>query len=214
MTGRRERVALTRAVAGSMVAALALMAGCAGPSGPVGPARGGPSALVSPSAGPAETAVPAPAAVQPVLVPAGVRPVRVLIPRIGVDSALVDLGIATDGTLEVPADYQRAGWLDVSPAPGQRGPAVIAGHVDSKTGPAVFYRLHELRVGDAVRVVRADGRQVSFTVDSVQQYAKRQFPTAEVYGPVPGPVLRLITCGGSFDRASGHYLDNVVAYAS
>ncbi|GAB3684530.1 hypothetical protein GCM10028814_23510 [Angustibacter aerolatus] len=139
---------------------------------------------------------------------------RVLVPRIGVDSRLVDLGIAKDGTIEVPTDYDRAGWLETGPVPGARGPAVIAGHVDSRSRPAVFYRLRELRIGDEVVVVRADGRKVRFTVDDVQQYPKNKFPTDEVYGPSPGPVLRLITCGGSFDRSVGHYRDNVVVYAS
>jgi sortase (surface protein transpeptidase) len=147
-------------------------------------------------------------------VPAGKRPVRLQVPRIGVDSSLVDLGIAADGTLQVPTDYARAGWLTSSPAPGQVGPAVIAGHVDSATGPAVFYKLRDLAVGDAVVVVLADGTRVRFSIDDVEQYAKAKFPTDSVYGPAPGPVLRLITCGGTFDATAGHYRDNVVAYAS
>lgn len=149
------------------------------------------------------------AAVDPAAVP-----VRLTIPSIGVSSSLVRLGIAGDGTLEVPTDFQRAGWLRAGPAPGERGPAVIAGHVDSKAGPAVFARLGELRPGAEVDVRRADGRTVRFTVDGSEQVAKKRFPTDDVYGPVPGPVLRLITCGGSFDPASGHYRDNIVVFAS
>ncbi|WP_460445225.1 class F sortase, partial [Angustibacter aerolatus] len=147
-------------------------------------------------------------------VPAGAQPVELRIPRIGVRTSLEHLGISADGSIEVPRDPDRAGWLDVGPAPGQRGPAVIAGHVDSSTAPAVFFRLRELRPGDEVQVLLAGGRVVRFTVDEVQQYAKSRFPTADVYGPVPGPVLRLITCGGTFDRAQGHYRDNLVVYAS
>lgn len=141
-------------------------------------------------------------------------PVEVSIPAIGVSSSLVDLGIARDGTLEVPVDYDQAGWLAEGPAPGERGPAVIAGHVDSKAGPAVFAELDRLEVGDTIDVTRADGSTLTFTVDGSQQVAKDAFPTADVYGPVPGAVLRLITCGGNFDRGTGHYVDNIVVYAS
>ena len=144
----------------------------------------------------------------------GLTPVSLRIPAIGVTSSLIKLAIATDGTIQVPADFQQAGWLSAGPAPGQRGPAVIAGHLDSTSGPAVFARLAELRPGDAVLVRRRNGTTVTFRVDGSQQVAKNRFPTATVYGPVPGPVLRLITCGGSFDHATGHYRDNIVVYAS
>lgn len=150
----------------------------------------------------------------PAPIPAADRPARIVIPSIGVDSSLVDLGLQKDGTLEVPSDPQRAGWFDRSAAPGRRGPAIIAGHIDSKTGPAVFYLLSTLKAGARITVTTAGGKKVSFTVDGVQQYRKTKFPTAAVYGPVPGPVLRLITCGGQFDAHAGHYRDNVVVYAS
>ena len=140
-------------------------------------------------------------------------PVRVEIPAIGVASRLVRLGPNPDGTMEVPRDYGLAGWFTGGAMPGEDGPAVIAGHVDSKTGPAVFYRLRELRAGDTVRVRRADGAWLRFEVTGSARYAKAAFPTEAVFGPVTGPVLRLITCGGAFDRASGHYLDNVVVTA-
>ena len=146
--------------------------------------------------------------------PRGARPVRIRIPSIAVNSALVDLGVEADGTLQVPSDYQTPGWLDRGPAPGQQGPAVIAGHVDSKSGPAVFYRLRDLKSGAKIIITTGNGKTVTFTVDGVAQYAKTKFPTAAVYGPVPGPVLRLITCGGAFDRTVGHYRDNLVVYAS
>ena len=146
--------------------------------------------------------------------PSGDVPVRVRIPSIGVDSTLVDLGIAADGTMQVPADFDLAGWLTAAPAPGQRGPAVIAGHVDSHDGPAVFFRLGDLVPGDRVEVVQRDGDVLTFTVRSLARFAKDDFPTDLVYGPAPGPVLRLITCSGQVDPVSGHYLDNTVVFAS
>ena len=158
-------------------------------------------------------AIPVPAGAARSVDPAAV-PVRLQVPAAGVDVALTGLGIAADGTLEVPVDFQEVGWFDAGVAPGDVGPAVIAGHVDSRSGPAPFYSLRDLAPGDVVTVTRADGATVDFAVDGVEQYPKDDFPTASVYGPVPGPALRLITCGGSFDRASGHYRDNVVVYAS
>ena len=140
-------------------------------------------------------------------------PVRVEIPAIGVSSRLVRLGLNADGTMQVPGDYNLAGWFTGGAMPGQEGPAVISGHVDSKTGPAVFYRLRGLRPGDTVRVQRAAGDWLAFEVTGTARYAKAAFPTEAVFGPVTGPVLRLVTCGGDFDRASGHYLDNLVVTA-
>ena len=98
--------------------------------------------------------------------------------------------------------------------PGQLGPAVIAGHVDSRTGPAVFYRLRDLRPGDQIRVVRADGRVVRFEVESLARYPKREFPDEEVFGATTTPSLRLITCAGDFDRATGSNRDNLVVSAT
>ncbi|MFI6757854.1 class F sortase [Micromonospora sp. NPDC050417] len=139
-------------------------------------------------------------------------PTRVRIPRIGVDSSLAVLGLDRSGRLETPADYAQAGWYGAGPAPGDTGPAVIAGHVDSTTGPAVFYRLHELRAGDRVEVRRGT-TWVPFHVVATSRHAKDDFPTAEVYDPTPGPELRLITCTGSFDRATRNYRDNLVIFA-
>jgi LPXTG-site transpeptidase (sortase) family protein len=141
-------------------------------------------------------------------------PVRVEIPAIGVSSPLVRLGLNRDRTMEVPGDYQVAGWFTGGPQPGQLGPAVIAGHVDSRTGPAVFYRLRDLRPGDQVRVVRADRRVVRFEVDSVASYPKQALPSEAVYGATTAPALRLITCAGNFDRASGSYRENLVVSAT
>jgi len=226
--------------AAAILAAALLLAACAstgsaggdasGAASSAPPAASAPSAVAPSPAGPAATAaatpggattdvapgagsVPVPAG-GPRPVVAGHVPVRLEVPAAGIDVPLIDLGVAADGTLEVPADYQQVGWFDGGPPPGDVGPAVVAGHVDSKSGPAPFFRLRDLAAGDEVRVTRADGTVVTFHVDGVEQYAKDAFPTATVYGPVPGPALRLLTCGGSFDRTSGHYRDNVVVYAS
>jgi len=141
-------------------------------------------------------------------------PVRVEIPSIGVSSGLQALGLDGDGAIGAPSDFGVAGWFAAGPQPGQAGPAVIAGHVDSREGPAVFYRLHELAVGDEVLVVREDGGLVRFRVTGSQTYPKDEFPSAAVYGPVPGPELRLITCDGPFDRSTRQYVDNLVIYAA
>lgn len=141
------------------------------------------------------------------------RPVWVSVPAIGVRTSLVDLGLGENGTLQVPVSTAVAGWFTGSPRPGTVGSAVIAGHVDSRTGPGIFFWLRTLRPGDRVYVGRADGTIAVFTVTSVRMYAKDQFPTAAVYGPVPDAELRLITCGGVFDRSLGSYLSNVVVFA-
>jgi hypothetical protein len=170
-------------------------------------------AVASPSAPAAGIPIPGPGGVARA-VPAGLRPVRIAVPSIGVDASLTRLGISGDGAIEVPGNPVQAGWLDTSPAPGQQGPSVIAGHVDSTTGPAVFYRLSDLKVGAAIEVTRANGSTVRFTVDGVKAYAKNAFPTRETYGPVPGAAVRLITCGGEYVKSRGGYLDNVVVFAS
>jgi hypothetical protein len=139
-------------------------------------------------------------------------PVRVRVPRIGVDSPLAVLGLDRAGALVPPADFARAGWYGGGPAPGDPGPAVLAGHLDSRAGPAVFARLGELRPGDRVEVRRGD-RWLPFRVTGSLRVAKDRFPTTRVYGPTPGPELRLVTCGGDFDRRRAHYRDNVVVFA-
>jgi sortase (surface protein transpeptidase) len=139
--------------------------------------------------------------------------VEISIPAIGVRSSLAGLGIDDAGALVPPTDFAQAGWFTAGPLPGDVGPAVIAGHVDSRTGPAVFFRLEELAVDDTVLVTRSDGRDVEFRVTRVAQYPKDDFATDEVYGPTTGPELRLITCGGTFDRSRRSYEDNVVVYA-
>jgi LPXTG-site transpeptidase (sortase) family protein len=141
------------------------------------------------------------------------EPVSLVIPSIGVTSALVHLGLTSGGALQVPPTPAVAGWYTGSPRPGSIGSAVIAGHIDSATGPGIFFRLSQLQRGDRVYVKRADGTLATFEVTQVQSYAKDDFPTAAVYGPVPDPELRLITCGGTFDYATRSYLSNTVVYA-
>jgi sortase (surface protein transpeptidase) len=146
------------------------------------------------------------------------NPVSLAIPAISVQSSLLSLGQTAQGTLEVPApgpDYNKAAWYKHSPAPGSLGPAVILGHVDSKAdGPSVFYKLGSLRPHDKVLITRADGKVATFAVDDVRRYHKTAFPTQVVYGNTDHAALRLITCGGPFDRDTGSYLDNIVVMAS
>ena len=145
-------------------------------------------------------------------------PLALAIPAIGVDTPLLRLGLADDGSMQVPApgpSYDYAGWYHHSPSPGSLGPAVIVGHVDSaKYGPSVFFRLGSLRPKDRVLVTRADGSVVVFAVDDVRRYQKKRFPTQLVYGDTNNAALRLITCGGPIDRNTGHYRDNIVVRAS
>jgi len=144
-------------------------------------------------------------------------PVSLDVPRIGIRGAgLVQLALARDGSIQVPAlgANSPAGWFSGSPTPGQLGPSVILGHVDSAAaGPAVFYRLGTLRPGDIATVTRADHTVAVFRVDSVEEYPKSHFPTLQVFGNTDHAGLRLITCGGTFDPATGSYESNVVAYA-
>lgn len=145
------------------------------------------------------------------------HPVAIEIPEIGVRSPLHALGMTAARTLEVPSGrrFDEAAWYERSVTPGARGPAVILGHVDSPSrGPSVFYRLGELRQGDRILVTRADGLVAVFKVDGVRPYPKDEFPARLVYGETPHAALRLITCGGTFDRATSHYRDNLVVFAS
>lgn len=139
-------------------------------------------------------------------------PTRLRIPAIGVDVELGPLHMDRSNQLEAPADYQKPGWYAEGTAPGDVGPAVIAGHLDSLRGKAIFYRLPELKTSDLILVQRG-GRWLTFQVVSTAQFAKDKFPTARVYGPTPDPQLRLITCGGGFDAERKSYRDNVVVFA-
>lgn len=141
-------------------------------------------------------------------------PLRLRVPSVGIDTALSAVGLDDAGVLAPPDGARTAGWFADGPVPGEPGPAVIAGHVDGASGPAVFARLADVAVGDPILVARADGSTARFTVTRVVRHPKSDFPTAEVYGPTPGAQLRLITCGGAFDRGAGSYRDNVVVYAA
>jgi hypothetical protein len=145
---------------------------------------------------------------------AAAGPVHLSVPTVGIETPLTAIGLDAAGSLVPPSDNTLAGWYRSGPLPGDAGPAVITGHVDSVAGPAVFFRLRQVAVGDPVSVVRPDGTTARFTVTRVARYPKGAFPTAEVYAPAPRPELRLITCGGAFDHAAHSYLDDVVVYAA
>jgi hypothetical protein len=222
------------AVAGVVGAVLALGGaalvahGLTGSQGPPRPAAGpaatatahpraaptsGTVAATSPANGVTATATPSARDFGPML--GAATPVSLDVPAIDVHADhLVDLAYDADGGLEVPKDFDDVGWFTPGPSPGQLGPAVIAGHVDSTAGSAVFYRLGELRRGNSITVGRDDGTTARFVVDAVHEYPKDQFPTAEVYGNTTSRAeLRLLTCGGDFDHRTGHYVDNVVVFA-
>jgi sortase (surface protein transpeptidase) len=164
----------------------------------------------------ADTRAPAPNwTMEPTPVEAAVAPpARVRIPAIGVDSAVVDIGVDAGGFLVPPATTDVTGWFSAGPAPGAVGPALLAAHVDSRTGPGVFFRLVELRPGDEVTVERTDGTSAVFVVVGTTRVAKVAFPTELVYSPLPVPALRLVTCGGSFDRSARSYRDNLIVAAT
>ena len=142
------------------------------------------------------------------------RPERLRIPSLDVDSSLEGLGRDAKGVMETPRDPAKAGWYTPGTAPGARGPAVVAGHVTRNGKPAVFHRLAKLTKGQRIDVRRVDGRTAVFTVDRVNRYAKKRFPTVEVYRNLDHAGLRLITCGGTYDAAKRYYADNVVVFAT
>ena len=212
---RLARSLIVRRPAAAVIAAAGLLICAAATAGLVGasqaghgPVRPGPAPFV---AVPHGRAAILPDASRHARVAA---PVALIIPAIGVRTRLIRLGRTAAGTLQVPTTTAVAGWFTGSPRPGQIGAAVIAGHVDSYLGPGVFFRLRLLRRHEAIYVRTAAGTLVRFRVTAVRLYSKRRFPAAAVYGPVPGAQLRLVTCGGTFDPASGHYLSNVVVFAT
>jgi len=142
-------------------------------------------------------------------------PVTISIASIKVHASVDQVGLAPDGALEEQplSRAANAAWYRLGPAPGQVGPAVIVGHVDTKHSQAVFFNLSRLRPGAKVVITRADGHSVTFTVDSLGTYLKTDFPTKAVYGQTSYPALRLVTCGGPFDRVAGSYRDNIVVFA-
>jgi sortase (surface protein transpeptidase) len=172
-------------------------------AGPVGPQRPPPAAVK-------RTAFSPP----PLAVAERSTPVSLSIPAIGLSVPLSQLELNADGTVQVPTDVQMPGWFEPGPAPGQLGSAVILGHVDSYQGPAVFFQLRTLLTGDAVDVTLADGTVAHFAVYTVVQYEKAGFPTGLVYANHGYSALQLVTCGGTFDSQTGHYLSNIVVYTA
>ncbi|WP_149260106.1 class F sortase [Actinomadura sp. K4S16] len=156
-------------------------------------------------------AEPAPAIALPRSIPK-----RIKIPSIKVDAPIRPVATERDGTLGVPplSRVREVGWWKEGPTPGEDGNSVLVGHVDSKTGPGAFYSLGALRPGRRIEVVRGDGTSPAFRIDRIQRVDKDEFPSDSVYGQQAGPELRLITCGGKFDRKRGHYLDNIIVYAT
>ncbi|KXK62403.1 peptidase C60 [Micromonospora rosaria] len=144
------------------------------------------------------------------------QPTAVSIPQIGVHARIVPLGTNPDGTVQTPPLEQAdlTGWYEPGASPGETGNAVIVGHVDNRNGPAVFWELGALQPGSSIRVSRADGRTLTFTVEAVRSYPKTDFPSTLVYGPNDRPGLRLVTCGGQFDRSARTYLNNTVVFAT
>lgn len=182
-----------------MLAFTALFAGCRGPT-------------AEPASSKAEVGSGSPYSTT---VPRQVKnnPIRIEIPAIDVDAEIVPVGLKKDGAMETP-EFGLAGWYNLGPRPGERGPAVIVAHVDSKAGPDVFFRLRELRRTDFVVVVDAKGTRIEFAVEQIEQAPKNQLPVQRIWGSTDKPSLRLLTCGGRFDRKVGHYEDNVIIYAS
>lgn len=212
----RRRTPPRRAVALAS-AALALVAGC---SAATGSGTGSPpdatrTSAVTATASPGHgTGTATPSRIRPL---ARSVPVRLRIPSIGVDTAVMSLGLASDGTVAVPpiAAHAPAGWYDGSPTPGELGPSVLLGHVTvGRYGDGVFVRLARMRPGDRISVTRRDGSVAVFAAERVQTVPKSHFPTQSVYGNVDHPALRLITCGGSRLSGGGGYTDNVIVYAS
>jgi len=141
------------------------------------------------------------------------EPVRLRISALEVDSKVEKLGLQRDGSIAVPGRTDVAGWYEYGPRPGEPGPSVILGHVDSTAGPGIFFDLYRTKPGTLIRVDRADGSAVTFKITRVARVPKVQFPTDLVYAATLDPTLRLVTCGGSFDPARRSYRDNVIAFA-
>lgn len=184
------------------------------------PTSGGSVVMPTQTGQPAAPATPTPEESVPILaaVLPESNPMAIAIPAIGVRSRLLSVGQGRDGGIAMPPagpNYDTAAWYRHSPTPGALGPAIVVGHVDSAAdGPSVFYRLGELRPGDRIVIRRADGTTAAFRVDGIRMFRKDRFPTELVYGNTDHAALRLVTCGGPFDSSSGHYLDNIVVFAS
>lgn len=141
-------------------------------------------------------------------------PVRLRIPKLSIDTTFVaPLGLAESGEIEVPDSNTEVGWYQYGPTPGELGPAVIVGHVDSYIGPAVFFYLGQLDLGDDIYIDRADGTTAHFVVEELERPKQSSFPTARVYGDIDHAGLRLITCSGIYERGKQRYTHNLIVYA-
>ncbi|ROS31336.1 class F sortase [Cellulomonas sp. PhB150] len=214
--GRRRAVATVLGAALLLGGATAVVIGINDqePAPPVPPAAEAPVESSTPTA--TSAPVPAPTEKATEVAKKVPLPTTISIPSLDVSSKLLTLGLAKDGTIAVPAkgkNYDRAAWFDGSPRPGADGPAVIEGHVDGDNGPSVFHDLGKITKGAKITVTREDGSKVHFVVDGVASYPKDDFPVTKVYANTKDPQLRLITCGGEFDRKTGHYVDNTVVFA-
>jgi hypothetical protein len=177
--------------------------------------RGSDHALAGPAPSPAAVRAAVPGATVPqALAAARSVPVHLAIPAIGIAVSLGSLGLNPDGTVQVPDNTVQPGWFRLGPTPGQIGSAVILGHVDSYLGVGVFFQLRTLAAGDQIDVGLADGVTAQFTVNSVAEYSKTDFPAQRVYGSHGSSALQLVTCGGVFDHQTGSYLSNIVVYSS
>lgn len=141
------------------------------------------------------------------------EPVGIRISQIGVDAKIIPLGLKADGSMQTPSDGETVGWYKYSPTPGEIGPSVVAAHVDTKAGPAVFAKLHTLSAGQQFEILRADGTSALFEIKDIQKYSQADFPTEKVYGNTDQSEIRLITCGGAFSTETKRYSHNTVVYA-
>jgi LPXTG-site transpeptidase (sortase) family protein len=216
--GRGRLVASTAAAVLTLGGIGTLAAGCGSPAPPPPKPAHPSSSANAPQGvpGPSKQAAPKQQKPDTLTLPAS-KPTAISIPAINVQSSLLTMGQTPDGAIEVPQmgpNYDKAGWYKFSPTPGEIGPAVILGHIDSaKKGPSVFFHLDSMKPGEKASVTRADGTVAVFTVDRVKQYPKSNFPTLKVYGNTDSAQLRLITCGGDFNKAKRSYVDDTVVYA-
>lgn len=156
---------------------------------------------------------PAPSAQPAIIPPTAAAPVRIQIPSINLNTQLTELAVNSTDQPSAPPNPWVPGWYPASPAPGDVGPAIIAGHLDTYTGPAIFWRLSQVQVGNTILISRADGTTITFDIYKVQAVSQQNFPSQEVYGPTPFPELRLLTCAGTWSSAIQRYSQNLVVFA-
>lgn len=190
-------------LAAAMAIGMAVLTGCSSSGSTHSAANPSASAAVQPAAA-VKTATPITRS----------TPTSFKIASINASGSLISVGLNADGSVQVPADYQQAGWYQKGPAPGEEGSAVILGHVDSYKGEGIFFELKKVKPGDMIDVARADGKTAHFKVTDVRMYLKSQFPDQTVFGARGGATLQIVTCGGDFDQAAKSYLSNVVVYSS